>query len=127
MMPLDSTQIHFGEPDLRRVLSNGSPLADQLSLLYHEWSASTRRRTPTLYDPVTIAYLLRPELCPVTPMRLSVDERGFTRLVPGAPNVHVCLHSKEKEIERLWLNRIIVGRRRAGQAKAEAGTTRDAM
>ena len=126
MMPLDSTQIHFGEPDLRTVLSHGSALTDQLSLLYHEWSASTNRRTPTLYDPVTVAYLLLPELCPVTPMRLAVDEKGFTHPVAGAPDVRVCLHSEEKGIERLWLDRIL-GTRWAGQVEAKAGTMRSGL
>ncbi len=107
MMPLDSTQIHFGEPELGTVLSHGSALTDQLSLLYHEWSAATKRQTPTLYDPVTVAYTLRPRLCPVTPMRLTVDDKGFTRPVAGPPNVRVCLHSDEKGIEGLWLHRIV--------------------
>ncbi len=124
MMPLDSTQIHFGEPQLGRVIDHGSALTDQLSLLYHEWSAGTKRKTPTLYDPVTVAYTLRPKLCPVTPMRLTVDEKGFTRPVGGAPNVRVCLRSDEKGIERLWLHRI-VGGMAPDPGKAEAGRRAD--
>ena len=109
MMPLDSTQIQFGEPALGTVLSHGSALTDQLSLLYHEWSAATKRQTPTLYDPVTVAYMLRPKLCPVTPMRLAVDAEGFTRPVEGTPNVRVCLHSNQAGMQKLWLDRIVGG------------------
>ncbi len=42
MMPLDSTQIHLTLPELGQVLSSGSPLTDQLTLLYHEWTGSER-------------------------------------------------------------------------------------
>ncbi len=122
MMPLDSTQIRFGEPELGMVLTHGSALTDQLALLYHEWSASTQRQTPILYDPVTVAYLLRPKLCPVTPMRLTVDSKGFTRPVAGAPNVQVCLHSDEKRMKRLWLDRI-VGETAPGPEGSEDGHT----
>jgi len=95
MMPLDSTQIHLEEPQRDVIFGFGSPLTDQLTLLYHEWktNASNRSATPTLYDPVAAAYAVRPELCPATPIRLQVDEKGFTRPVEGAPNADVCLKS----------------------------------
>ncbi len=125
MMPLDSTQIRFGEPELGRVLAHGSALTNQLSLLYQEWSSATRRLTPVLYDPVTVAYTLRPKLCPVTPMRLAVDSKGFTRPVAGAPNVQVCLHSDEKRIKRLWLDRII-GDSVPRRVVTESGASRNA-
>ena len=49
------------------------------------------RLAPTLFDPVAVAYAIRPDLCPAKPMRLEVDEKGFTRPVEGAPNAQVCL------------------------------------
>jgi purine nucleosidase len=98
MMPLDSTQIHFENPDRDKMFAFGSPLTDQLALLYHQWVANTENHspTPTLFDPVTVAYIVRPELCPVTPMRVEVDDKGFTRRVEGEPNAQVCLKSDEK-------------------------------
>ena len=42
--------------------------------------------TPTLFDPVAVTYAIRPELCPAKPMRVEVDEKGFTRPAAGAPN-----------------------------------------
>jgi inosine-uridine nucleoside N-ribohydrolase len=106
MMPLDSTQIHLGQEKMAAIFSHGSALTDQLTLLYHQWRGAGDWKTPTLYDPVTIAYALQPALCPVTPMRLTVDDKGFTRQVPGTPNVAVCLQSDEKGFLDLLVGRI---------------------
>jgi inosine-uridine nucleoside N-ribohydrolase len=62
--------------------------------------------SPTLFDPVAVAYSVRPELCPVKPMRIEVDKKGFTRPVAGEPNVQVCLQSDEKGFMELLLGRI---------------------
>ncbi len=107
MMPLDSTQIHLEQPEQAQIFSHGSPLTDQLTLLYHEWSGAKAWGTPTLYDPVTVAYAVHPELCPVMPMRIEVDSKGYTRPVAGAPNVNVCLQSDQAGILKLILSRII--------------------
>ncbi|MGB9406117.1 MAG: nucleoside hydrolase [Terracidiphilus sp.] len=98
MMPLDSTQIHLETPAREAIFAHGSPLTDQLTLLYHQWLAGNvgHAVAPTLFDPVAVAYAVRPELCPATPMRLEVDDKGFTRPVDGSPNVQVCLQSDEK-------------------------------
>ena len=37
MMPLDSTQIHLQKPEREAIFAHGSPLTDQLTLLYHQW------------------------------------------------------------------------------------------
>ena len=67
-----------------------------------EWHTAT----PTLFDPVTVAYVLHPELCPTKPMRIEVDEKGMTRAVDGKPNAEVCLASDEKGFMELLLNRL---------------------
>jgi inosine-uridine nucleoside N-ribohydrolase len=51
---------------------------------------------PTLFDPVAVTYAIHPELCPATPMRIEVDDRGFTHKVSGSPNAQVCLKSDER-------------------------------
>ncbi len=108
MMPLDSTQIHLEEPERDSIFAFGSPLTDQLTLLYHQWKANTENHspTPTLFDPVTVAYIVHPELCPVTPMHIEVDDKGFTRRTDGAPNAQVCLKSDEKGFLDLLENRL---------------------
>ncbi len=117
MMPLDSTQIHLEELERERIFSYGSPVTDQLTLLYHQWAARNDMRspTPTLYDPVAAAYAVRPELCPAQPLRLEVDAQGFTRPVAGAPNAQVCLKSDEKGFLEFLLGRIAPPENEAGR------------
>jgi len=108
MMPLDSTQIHLETPQREEIFAHGSPLTDQLTLLYHQWMAGTQGHplAPTLFDPVAVAYVIHPELCPVKPMRLEVDDKGFTKPVEGPPNVQVCLQSDETGFLELLVDRI---------------------
>jgi len=109
MMPLDSTQIHLQQAQREAIFSHGSPLTDQLTLLYHQWMTGSGGQvvTPTLFDPVAVTYAIRPELCPAKPMRLEVDEKGFTRPAAGAPNAQVCLQSDEKGFLDLLRTRIV--------------------
>jgi purine nucleosidase len=107
VMPLDSTQVHLEMAQQAAVFSHGSPLTDQLTLLYHQWTSGKEEwHTPTLFDPVAVTYAIRPKLCPAKPMRLEVDDKGFTRPVEGAPNVEVCLQSDEKGFLEFLLGRI---------------------
>jgi purine nucleosidase len=106
MMPLDSTQIHLPTAKREKIFAHGSPLTDQLTLLYHQWKAATGSDAPTLYDPVAVTYAIRPDLCPATPLRIEVDDKGFTRPVEGSPNAQVCLKSDEKEFLDLLLDRL---------------------
>jgi inosine-uridine nucleoside N-ribohydrolase len=108
MMPLDSTQVHLETGEREAIFSHGSPLTDQLTLLYHQWMAGSdgHPAAPTLFDPVAVAYAVRPDLCPAVPMRLEVDDKGFTKRVEGAPNAQVCLKSDESGFLELLLSRI---------------------
>ncbi|MFZ0745949.1 MAG: nucleoside hydrolase [Terracidiphilus sp.] len=108
MMPLDSTQIHLEMPEREAIFAHGSPLTDQLTLLYHQWMSAGQGHsvTPTLFDPVAVTYTFRPDLCPVKPMRIEVDDKGFTRPVAGPANAQVCLQSDEKGFLNLLLSRI---------------------
>ena len=108
MMPLDSTQIHLEAKERELIFAHGSPLTDQLTLLYHQWEAGSEghSQTPTLFDPVAVTYAVKPELCPATSMRIEVDDKGFTRKVDGAPNAQACLKSDEHGFLGLYLNRV---------------------
>jgi inosine-uridine nucleoside N-ribohydrolase len=107
VMPLDSTQVHLAHAALGAVLSHGSPLTDQITLLYHQWTGADEWRSPTLFDPVAVTYTIRPDLCPTKPMRLEVDDAGYTRPADGTPNVNVCLESKEIEFLDLLSSRLL--------------------
>src|ERR1700682_396200 len=87
VMPLDSTQLKLDEVKRALLFGQGTPVTDVLTLLYHQWG----QQTPTLFDPMTIAFLVNPDLCPVQPMRIRVDEKGLTRVdtsAPTAPYTH---------------------------------------
>ncbi len=103
MMPLDSTQLKLDEVKRSILFQAGTPLTDALTLLYHLWG----QETPTLFDVMTVAYMLEPDLCPVKPMRIRVDDKGFTRIESGAPNTQVCLNSDSEAFFRFYLRRML--------------------
>jgi inosine-uridine nucleoside N-ribohydrolase len=55
---------------------------------------------------VAVTYAIRPELCPAKPIRIEVDDKGFTRPVDGAPDAQVCLKSDQKGFLDLLLSRV---------------------
>jgi inosine-uridine nucleoside N-ribohydrolase len=106
MFPLDSTQIKFDEVRRERLFAYGSPASDALTLLYHQWRLlnSWGQITPTLFDAVPVVWMLQPSSCPLIPMRIVVDERGYTRPAAGEPNVAVCLSVDETATQRLIID-----------------------
>jgi purine nucleosidase len=108
VMPLDSTQLKMDEVKRAFLFSQGTAITDALTLLYHQWG----QETPTLFDPMTIAFLVNPTLCPVQPMHIRVDAQGFTRPDPGPPNApnppntQVCLESNSDAFFRFYLSRV---------------------
>jgi len=104
VMPLDSTQLKMDEVKRAFLFRQGTAVTDQLVVLYHLWG----QETPTLFDPMTIAFVLRPDLCAVQPMRIRVDEKGFTREEPGAANAEVCLDSNAEDFFKFYLKRVAV-------------------
>ena len=108
MMPLDSTQVPLDAAKREAIFAHGSPLTDQLTLLYHQWIGGTPNHspTPTLFDPVAVTYTFRPDLCPATPMHIDVDDKGLTTQGKGVPNAQVCLQSDEKGFLDLLMQRV---------------------
>ncbi len=107
VMPLDSTaNLKFHEVARTALFAHGSMLTNILAGLYYEWSAATRSPTPILYDPMTLASMLEPSLCPLTAMHITVDEAGNTRETPGAPNAQVCLHSDADAFLRFYVKKV---------------------
>lgn len=102
LMPLDSTQLKLDEVKREYLFRQGTPLTDALAILYHQWG----QRTPTLFDPMTIAFIDDPKLCPVEPMNIVVDAKGMTLRGSGTPNAQVCLHSDPEEFFRFYLSRV---------------------
>jgi inosine-uridine nucleoside N-ribohydrolase len=102
VMPLDSTQLKMDEVKRAFLFSQGTAVTDQLVVLYHLWG----QETPTLFDPMTVAFVLRPELCRVQGMHIRVDDKGFTREEPGAVNAQVCLESNAEDFFRFYLREV---------------------
>ena len=108
VMPLDATQLKLDEVKRAYLFSQGTSITDALTVLYHQWG----QETPTLFDPMTISFLVNPSLCPVQPMHIRVDEKGFTRPESGpanapiAPNAQLCLDSNPDSFFRFYLNRV---------------------
>ena len=102
MMPLDSTQLKLDEVKRSILFQTGTPITDALTILYYQWG----QQTPTLFDVMTIAYILDPKLCPITPVHITIDPQGFTRPGAGAPNAQVCLDSNSETFFRFVLPRL---------------------
>ena len=113
VMPLDSTQLKMDAANRNFLFRQGTPLTDALTLLYHQWG----QETPTLFDPMTIAYMIKPELCPVVPMNIRVDDKGFTRPADAgagtnsqsarsASNAQACLKSNPDDFFHFLIPRL---------------------
>jgi hypothetical protein len=75
-------------------------------LLYHQWRLLNAwgQITPTLFDVVPVTSLLQPSTCPLTRLRITVDEHGYTRPTAGEPNVAACLTVDETATQGLIVN-----------------------
>jgi purine nucleosidase len=102
VMPLDSTQLKLDEVKRAFLFTRGTAVTDQLAILYHLWA----QETPTLFDPMAVAFVLKPELCPVTALHIRVDEKGYTREETAAPNAQVCLNSNPEDFFQFYLRRV---------------------
>jgi inosine-uridine nucleoside N-ribohydrolase len=104
LMPLDSTaQLKFDEVKRAALFYQASPLTDSLAILY----LLSGITTPVMYDPMVVAFVVDPQLCPVEPMHIVVDGKGVTRSEPGAPNALVCMHSDADMFFRFYLKRFV--------------------
>ncbi len=107
MMPLDSTQIKIDELKRQQLFTRSTAFTDALTLLYFQWTQTTRQQTPTAFDVMAAAYAADPEICPVTHIRIRVDDQGYTREESGTPNVSACLQSDSDTFYRYVMPRIL--------------------
>jgi purine nucleosidase len=107
VMPLDSTQLNLDEVKRTLLFTQSTPLTDALTLLYQQWTRSTNRQTPTLFDVMPVAFTIAPQLCPTRPLRLRVDDQGYTRPEPGTPNTEVCIASDPTRFFEFVLPRLV--------------------
>jgi purine nucleosidase len=98
-MPLDATDLKFRNPPRAAFFARDTPLTRQIQLLYSEWGTPT----PTLFDPMAVAYAADPALCHTTPLNLAIDDQGYTRRTLGPANINACLHSDPSAFFRYYL------------------------
>jgi inosine-uridine nucleoside N-ribohydrolase len=106
MMPLDSTQIAFDAQRSAEFAAISTPLTDAIEVLTAEWSHVTKRTTPTLFDPVAVAYAIDSTTCPTTPEHIEVDAMGYTHIGEGTPNAQACLKAQPEAFFSLLMPRL---------------------
>jgi purine nucleosidase len=107
LMPLDSTQLKFDDDKRASLASVSTPMTDTLFIMIAEWSRTTPKMAPTLFDPVAAAYAVDPTSCPTTPLHIEVDEKGYTRVTPGIPNAEACLEPRQEAFFKLLMPRLL--------------------
>lgn len=106
MAPLDVTamlQLHAA--GRHRVFTHLTPATDALAILYNLWN----QRTPTLFDPMAVAMVIKPSLCQTKPMDVQVDANGFTHVGKNQPNATVALKTDRKKFFDFYLGRVAPG------------------
>jgi inosine-uridine nucleoside N-ribohydrolase len=84
----------------------GTPMTDAVTLLT-EALAHDLQSTPTLNDAVAVGYAIDPGLCPTTPMSLSVDAAGYTKVEHGSSNAYFCLESDQDRFLAFLMPRLL--------------------
>jgi hypothetical protein len=56
---------------------------------------------------VPVAWLVDPQVCPTTPLRIVVSDDGMTRATPGQPNAAVCLASDQGRFFKVLMGRLL--------------------
>lgn len=107
MMPLDSTLLKFPPQQLKTFFAQNTPLTNEVHILESQWRANSKwvTPTPTLFDAMAVAYTIDSNLCPATPMHITVDDKGYTRRNPGTPNTDTCLKSDSATFFRFYMTR----------------------
>lgn len=96
MMPLDAVQARPSNEFLKLVCSEHPDLAELLAL----WQENNifNIRQPTLFDVIAIAAVLAPKSCPLTTLRIAVDDSGMTTEVAVGTEVKACLKTDHEYI-----------------------------
>jgi|GEM_PF-4526584 len=92
------------------LFSQGTLLTSALTLLYHQWTASTRYPTPTLFDAMAVASVIDAGLCPSQPMRIAIDDKGCTRVEQVKLNANACLPSDADLFFHVYIPAVLSGR-----------------
>jgi inosine-uridine nucleoside N-ribohydrolase len=95
-------------------LAGGDALARALADLCQRWVAVQEKMGfpkpgVCLHDPLTVALLVCPDLCPTEEMRLVISEDARARRTEGPPNARVAVAVDEERTRQLVLDTILAG------------------
>lgn len=105
MAPLDVTaMLQLDAPPRDRIFNHATPVASALAALYHLWN----QETPTLFDPMAVALLIKPDLCETEQLAVEVDADGSTLVVKGKPaNATVGMRTDPTKFFELYMSRVV--------------------
>ncbi len=92
-----TTMLQLDAERQKRLFGYGTPMTDALAALTILWGHTT----PTLYDPMAVAYALGHRFCESEQRRVVVEDDGMTRITEGTPNVTVLINP-QKEVFLDW-------------------------
>jgi inosine-uridine nucleoside N-ribohydrolase len=103
VVPLDATALAKVPPEQQQKLfAAGRPLPWQVANLLELWN----QPVPTLFDPVAVSALLRPEDFEFQEMQLTMNDQGLMATGTGRPNVRVALAAKQEKLVAWIVERI---------------------
>lgn len=101
--PLDATGHLVLTKEMRqKIFDIGQPLHSGLKDLYALW----KRPDPILFDPVAVRLAFDESLCKMESMRLTVDDKGFTRIAQGPANARVAVDIDRDAFMKWFVERL---------------------
>lgn len=94
MAGLDATtMMQLDAERQKRMAAHGTRTTDAIAALRELWG----NPTPTLFDPVAVAYACGHAFADEKPVRIQIEGEGMTRVVEGTPNATVLVNPRKEE------------------------------
>ncbi|MEN6644988.1 MAG: nucleoside hydrolase [Armatimonadia bacterium] len=104
MVPLDATlQVRLEAEDRAKLADCGTPLTEALCGMLSYWG----HPTPTLHDPLAVAVTIEPAICGMANLNVVCDDKGFTRVVEGEPNIKVAVTPQVGRFLAMFMERLL--------------------
>ncbi len=117
--PLDTCGlVHLRGAKYKTVRASSAPVARAIIENYRIWAQHKKygafaQRSSTLFDTVAVYLAFRQDLCTMEKLGIRVDEKGYTRIDPGAKTMHVATAWKDRgAFEDLLVERLTAGEKK---------------
>lgn len=94
-----TAMMQLDEERRKKIFAYGTPATDALAALTALWGGGT----PTLYDPVAVAYALGHHFSDGEQKHVTVEDDGLTRLTDGPATVTVLVHPRKDEFLKWYV------------------------